>query len=91
MFRECTRNIISPSSNSHPDPFAQAAAAGATQGMMDFPGMLNNPAMMNMATQLLSDPNMQNMMGQFMQGGMASAAQQGGGGGGNSIEGLLQA
>ena len=40
---------------------------------------------MNMATSLLSDPNMQNMMGQFMQGGMGPPS------GGNSIDGILQA
>ncbi len=64
------------------------------QGMMDLPSMLNNPMMMNMATQLMSDPAMQNMMGQFMQGGMAGAQAGEGGAGGqgaNSIEGLLQA
>ena len=29
--------------------------------MPDLGGFLNNPALMNMATQMLSDPNMQNM------------------------------
>ena len=51
-------------------------------GGMDLNALLGNPALMNMATSMLSDPNMQNMMGQLMGGGMAS---------GNNMEGLLQA
>ena len=51
-------------------------------GGMDLNALLGNPALMNMATSMLSDPNMQNMMGQLMSGGMAS---------GNNMEGLLQA
>ena len=30
-------------------------------GGMDLGGFLNNPALMNMATTMLQDPNMQNM------------------------------
>ena len=60
---------------------------GGPGGGMDFSAMLNNPALMNMATSLMSDPNMQNMMGQLMSGGM----NQGGAGGANSMEGLIQA
>jgi len=51
-------------------------------GGMDLNALLGNPALMNMATSMLSDPNMQNMMGQLMSGGMSS---------GNNMEGLLQA
>ena len=46
--------------------------------------MLQNPALMNMATTMMSDPNVQNMMGQLMSG----AAGQGGG---NSMDSLLTA
>jgi len=35
-------------------------------GGPDVGGLFNNPALMNMATQLMSDPNMQNMMSNFM-------------------------
>merc|ERR1719209_975374 len=38
-------------------------------GGMDLSSFLNNPALMNMATTMLQDPNMQAMMGQMM-GGM---------------------
>jgi len=37
-------------------------------GGMDIGSFLNNPALMNMATTMLSDPNMQQMMGQMMSG-----------------------
>lgn len=56
-------------------------------GGLDMSGFFNNPAMMNMATSLLSDPNMQNMMGQLMAGGGGL----GQGGAPNSMEGLLMA
>lgn len=46
--------------------------------------MLQNPALMNMATTMMSDPNVQNMMGQLMSG---TAGQQGG----NSMDSLLTA
>merc|ERR1712013_532543 len=37
-------------------------------GGMDLSSFLNNPALMNMATTMLQDPNMQAMMGQMMGG-----------------------
>ena len=52
-------------------------------GGLDLNNILGNPALMNMATSMLSDPNMQNMMGQLMSGGMAQ--------GGQSMDGLIQA
>lgn len=73
-----------------PNPFAAFGGGGAGgfplgglgnmaglggPGGPDVGGLLNNPALMNMATQLMSDPNMQNMMSNFMSG-------MGGGGGG---------
>ncbi len=62
-------------------------------GGLDLGGLLGNPALMNMATTLLSDPNMQNMMGQLMSGGMPGAPPGAGGppGGPGNMEGLLQA
>jgi len=46
-------------------------------GGMDLGGFLNNPALMNMATTMLQDPNMQNMMSQMM-GGMGGGGAPGG-------------
>lgn len=66
-------------------------AAGFPPGMgnMDLGSLLSNPALMNMATSMLSDPNMQSMMGQLMGGGGAG----GGGvpGGPGNLDNLLQA
>ncbi|XP_064086093.1 small glutamine-rich tetratricopeptide repeat-containing protein alpha-like [Macrobrachium nipponense] len=47
----------------------------AGPGGPDLTGLLNNPALMNMATQLMSDPNMQSMMSNLMggMGGMPGA------------------
>ena len=52
-------------------------------GLGDLGGMLQNPALMNMATSMMSDPNVQQMMGQLMSG---TASQ-----GGNSMDSLLMA
>ncbi|CAG2178596.1 unnamed protein product [Oppiella nova] len=52
---------------------------------------------MNMATQLMSDPNMQNLMGGLMSGAMPAAnnnapeSSEGGAAGGGGLEALLQA
>merc|ERR1719402_958209 len=45
-------------------------------GGLDLGSFLNNPALMNMATTMLSDPNMQQMMSQMMggAGGMGGGA-----------------
>lgn len=42
--------------------------AGMNLGGMDFSQILNNPALMNMATNMLQNPQMQSMMSQFMAG-----------------------
>ena len=34
---------------------------------------MNNPMLMNMASTMMSDPNMQRMMGQIMSGGLPEA------------------
>ena len=67
---------------------------GGGLGGMDINNLLGNPALMNMATSMMSDPNVQQMMDQFMSGGVA----QGGGGGAGGpqgipggMDGLLQA
>lgn len=61
-------------------------------GNMDLSGLLGNPALMNMATTMLSDPNMQNMMGQLMGGGGGGmGGGPGGPGGAGNIDNLLQA
>ena len=36
-------------------------APGGGPGGLDLNSILNNPAMVNMATQMMSDPNMQNL------------------------------
>lgn len=41
---------------------------GAEGGMPDISGLLSNPALMNMAQTLMSDPNMQNMMSNLLGG-----------------------
>ena len=53
-----------------PNPFASlfggAAPGAAPGGMPDFASMLSSPQMMQMAQSLMTDPNIQNMMGQMM-------------------------
>jgi len=58
-------------------------------GGMDLGSFLNNPALMNMATTMLQDPNMQAMMGQMMGG--AGGAPGGAGGPPPDMASLLQA
>ncbi|KAL3994252.1 Tetratricopeptide repeat family protein [Acanthocheilonema viteae] len=50
---------------------------GQNPGMPDMTALLNNPAMMNMARQLMSDPNIQNMMSQMMSGILGSGSNAG--------------
>lgn len=45
--------------------------------MPDMTTLLNNPAMMNMARQLMADPNIQNMMSQMMTGILGSGSSTG--------------
>merc|ERR1719383_890849 len=63
------------------------------EALLDLGSFLNNPALMNMASTMLQDPNMQNMMAQMMGGmggGPPGAGGPGGPGGQPNIEGLLQ-
>merc|ERR1719351_560476 len=55
---------VSPGSAGFPGMFPGMGGPGG----MDLGAFLNNPALMNMATTMLSDPNMQQMMGQMMGG-----------------------
>lgn len=67
---------------------SQAGGAGPgfpNFGGMDFANLLNNPALMNMATHMMQTPQMQQMMASMMSG--ASGSSQGAGG----VEHLLQA
>lgn len=54
---------------------------------IDFSNLLNNPALMNMATQVMGDPNMQQMLGSLLAGTMRSQ----GGGNEGGMDALLQA
>ena len=83
-----------------PGPGVAAFPPGALGGL-DLGGLLGNPALMNMATTMLADPNMQAMMGQLMSGGAPGGlpggppggppGPPGGPGGPQNLEGLLQA
>jgi len=56
---------VSPGMGGMPPMFPGMGGPGG----LDLGSFLNNPALMNMATTMLSDPNMQQMMGQMMSGG----------------------
>jgi len=61
---------VSPGMGGAPPMFPGMGGPGG----LDLGSFLNNPALMNMATTMLSDPNMQQMMGQMMgAGGMGGA------------------
>ncbi|CAG9793509.1 unnamed protein product [Diatraea saccharalis] len=50
------------------------------RGPMDLGGLLQNPALLNMATEMLSDPNMQNLISGLMNNTTANTQGQGAGG-----------
>ena len=81
----------SPGPTAFPNLAGMAGPDGLmpSMGGMDLNGILGNPALMNMAQNMLSDPNMQAMMGQMMGGGGAGGAP--GAGGVPNMDGLLQA
>jgi len=77
-----------------PGPQPMGFPGQSPLGNMDLSGLLGNPALMNMATTMLSDPNMQNMMGQLMGGGGMGGPggpAAGGAGGPGNLDNLLQA
>merc|ERR1712126_580152 len=82
---------VSPGMGGMPPMFPGMGGPGG----LDLGSFLNNPAQMNMATTMLSDPNMQQMMSQMMggAGGMGGAPGAPGAPGGPpaSMESLLQA
>jgi small glutamine-rich tetratricopeptide repeat-containing protein alpha len=53
-------------------PFRNMGLGGGPGGF-DLGAILNNPALMNMASQLMQDPNMQNLIGGLMAGGAPGA------------------
>lgn len=69
-------NLEIAKANLSPNPFAGlmnsggglAGLAGAGGGMPDIANLLSNPALMNMAQTLMTDPNMQNMMSNLLGG-----------------------
>ena len=62
-----TNLLITTLFSGSPGPNAAFPQGGL--GGLDLGGLLGNPALMNMATTMLADPNMQAMMGQLMAGG----------------------
>lgn len=70
----------------------QNAASGGAPGFgLDLSNLLGNPALMNMATQMMTDPSMQHVMRNFLSGTGTASGSGGGGGGGGGVEALLQA
>ncbi|KAI6180738.1 Tetratricopeptide TPR-1 domain containing protein [Aphelenchoides besseyi] len=63
---------------------------GALGGLGGLGGMLNNPQMAQMAAQMMSDPNIQNMMGQMMNAFGGSGQAPGSAGSGPSFDGLMR-
>lgn len=71
--------------------FAGFPGMGALGGLGGLGGMLNNPQMAQMAAQMMSNPNIQNMMGQMMGAfGGPDGAPGGGGGSGPGLDGLMR-
>ncbi|XP_051957547.1 small glutamine-rich tetratricopeptide repeat-containing protein alpha-like [Xyrauchen texanus] len=75
----------------------ESSPAGALGGV-DLAGFLSNPGFMNMASNLMNNPQMQQMMSGMlsgayspMGGATSPGAQTGAGGGANDISGLIQA
>jgi len=66
---------VTPAGPGLPGMFPGMPGMGGPGGM-DLGSFLNNPALMNMATTMLSDPNMQQMMNQMMTAGMQPGAGQ---------------
>lgn len=65
-------------------------AQGGERPALDFGGLLQNPALLNMASEMLTDPNMQNLISGLMTNATASQPQASVGGGGG-MDALLQA
>lgn len=63
-------------------------AAHGERAPLDLGGLLQNPALLNMATEMLADPNMQNLISGLMSGGGAAAPGAGGPNGGAGAGGM---
>lgn len=63
-------------------------AARGERGPVDLGGLLQNPALLNMATEMLADPNMQNLISGLMSGTQAPG---GAGAGAGGMSALLEA
>lgn len=67
-------------------------AAHGERAPLDLGGLLQNPALLNMATEMLADPNMQNLISGLMSGGSGAAPGSGGGpNGAGGMSALLEA
>ncbi|KAH7699424.1 TPR Domain containing protein, partial [Aphelenchoides avenae] len=76
------------------NPFAAMAGMGGLGGLGGLGDLLNNPQMMQMASQMMTDPNVQNMMSQMMgafMGPGGAAGGPGGAGGPPPLNDLLRA
>ncbi|KAJ8711547.1 hypothetical protein PYW08_008501 [Mythimna loreyi] len=63
-------------------------AAHGERPPLDLGGLLQNPALLNMATEMLADPNMQNLISGLMSGGGGAAPGAGGPNGGAGAGGM---
>lgn len=80
--RDCYRKAVEldPNNESYRNNLKIAEEKVAEQtpqlgNPFDLSSLLSNPALMNMATQLMTDPNMQNLMGGLMSGAMSNNPQ----------------
>uniref|UniRef100_T1ILK5 Protein kinase domain-containing protein n=1 Tax=Strigamia maritima TaxID=126957 RepID=T1ILK5_STRMM len=67
---------------------------GMDSGQFNLSNLLSNPALMNMATQMMSDPNMQNLLGNILSNQSSNnptTNPAGGAGGAAGVQALLQA
>ncbi|CAH4034874.1 small glutamine-rich tetratricopeptide repeat-containing protein alpha-like [Pieris brassicae] len=82
---------LEPDNESYKDNLRIAEEKIAQRGgrpSMDLGGLLQNPALLNMATEMLSDPNMQNMLSGLMNANTGAPAA---GGMGTNVNALLEA
>lgn len=91
---------LEPDNQSYRDNMRLADERLAQRGQrpaaaLDLAGLLHNPALLNMATEMLADPNMQNLISGLMGGAAAPEARPptagGGGSDGGGVDALLEA
>ncbi|CAH0677585.1 unnamed protein product [Spodoptera exigua] len=66
-------------------------ASHGERAPLDLGGLLQNPALLNMATEMLADPNMQNLISGLMSGAGGAGAGGGQAGGAGGMSALLEA